>query len=587
MAPQRLRDSLEELICKEAIHTHLQPIVDLRHNQPVGYEALTRGNPGHMLQRPDLMFQAANQFERIPDLEALCIRYAIEHFAGRSTEGQLFLNICPQTLLHFSGTLDVITKHLEAVSLSPRHVVLEISERFPIENADTFIQLINELKQVGYGIAIDDLGSGYSGLKLWSQIRPDYVKIDRHFIDRIDQDPVKQAFVTSVVHLCEQLQCEIIAEGIERLGEMKLLRSLGIHIGQGYLLGKPAREPAFIIPDKTAQKSSRYCEGLDAPVIQLCQPAVCTGPDVTLGEAEALFADNPQLMSVPVLQDDFPLGVLHRHQLLEVFANNNGRTLNECRPVHELMQRDPVIVDGSMTLEAVSRLMTDDDTYYLHQHLIITRDGHYAGLVKTKDLLKRITTNQIQKARYANPLTMLPGNVLIDEHVETLIRQHKPFDLLYADLNHFKPFNDHYGYRQGDNVIRWIGQLLQTLSSEENFVGHVGGDDFIVVSQEEDSGRLCEQILTAFSKGIDAFHDSEDWYRGYLSSTDHNGNLLEFPLLSLVIGVVPYSVIKEENPHTLPQMAVQVRKEAKREAEKNGGNHWQVLSINLRHSDLH
>jgi len=574
MAPQPLQDSLDELIRREAIRTYLQPIVDLRHNQPVGYEALTRGNPGNMLQLPELMFQAANQFERIPELEALCIRSALQHFAGQQVTSRLFLNICPQTLFHYASTMKSLSHQLAQLGLTPADVVLEISERFPIDHSDTFVVLISELKALGYGIAIDDLGSGYSGLKQWSQIHPDFVKIDRHFIDRIDQDTVKQAFVTSVVHLSEQLNCEIIAEGIEKPGEMKLLRALGIHIGQGYLLGKPGPDAAFITSENHPATLRQHYQGMDQPIGALCQTLPTIGKNVLLKTADDMFRKNPLLMSLPVLRNNRPIGLLHKRKVVETFAQPYGRALYEKKSVEQLMQRTPLIVDCSMSLEAVSQLVTDDEDHYLRQHIIVTDQGTYMGLVNTKELLKRITSSQIQKARYANPLTMLPGNVLIDEHTDALLRQKKPFYLLYADLNHFKPFNDHYGYRQGDNVIRWLGQLLQSEAGDGIFVGHVGGDDFILISQQPDITRLCESILHSFIADIARFHTAEDWNNGCIQGTDRSGRAMKFPLLSLAIGVVPSGLMGDNDPLDLTLMAANAKKLAK----KKSGNHWQILS---------
>ena len=169
---------------------------------------------------------------------------------------------------------------------------------------------------------------------------------------------------------------------------------------------------------------------------------------------------------------------------------------------------------------------------------------------------------------------MLPGNVLIDEHIDGLLVRHKPFCLMYADLNHFKPFNDHYGYRQGDNVIRWLGQLLQSVSTDSVFVGHVGGDDFILVSDESEVGGLCAEVLALFESGIAGFHKEEDWKAGYIRGTDRNGRPSTFPLLSLAIGVVPSELIIDEDAQTLARLAA----DAKKVAKKNGGNHWQVLN---------
>jgi len=145
MAPHLLQRSLDELISKEAIHTVLQPIVDLSRNRALGYEALTRGASGHLLQRPDLMFQAAHQFDRIPDLEILCIRSAIRHFSRQKSDGLLFINICPQSLLNYGEEIGELTERLAHNGLQPTDVVLEISERFPIENTGQFLTLIGHM----------------------------------------------------------------------------------------------------------------------------------------------------------------------------------------------------------------------------------------------------------------------------------------------------------------------------------------------------------------------------------------------------------------------------------------------------------
>ncbi|WP_430461339.1 GGDEF domain-containing protein [Thalassolituus sp. LLYu03] len=574
MAPQLLKDSLDDLISKEAIHTVLQPIVNLKQHDALGYEALTRGHPGHLLQRPDLMFQAAHQFERIPELELLCIRSAVRHFASLQIPGLLFINICPQTLLTYSDALDEMALQLEKAGLSPADVVLEISERFPIDNGAEFIRVISGLKALGFGIAIDDLGAGYSGLKLWSEIQPDYVKIDRHFIDRIDQDTVKQAFVTSVVHLCQQLDCEIIAEGIEQTGEVNLLRSLGIQIGQGYLLGRPAQHPEVLIPEDDPLPQALSNHTLDLPIGHLCQPVRTIHPDMNLLDADTLFKRSPLLMSIPVLEDERPVGLLHRRRILEMFAMPYGRALFERKTVQHAMQQDPLIVDQSMTLEAVSKIMTDDEDHYLRQHLIVTHQGNYSGLVNTKDLLKRITDNQILKARYANPLTLLPGNVPIDEAIARLLRHNKRFSLLYADLNFFKPFNDHYGYRQGDNVLRWLGKLLQNYADNHTFVGHIGGDDFLLITEDQDIALLCDSILENFRTGVQPFHSEDDWAQGYIPGSDRNGNACQLPLLSLAIGVVPSTMIQHQDQQALSTLATR----AKRLAKQHEGSHWHCLS---------
>ncbi len=169
---------------------------------------------------------------------------------------------------------------------------------------------------------------------------------------------------------------------------------------------------------------------------------------------------------------------------------------------------------------------------------------------------------------------MLPGNVLIDEHTDGLMQSATHFNLLYADLNHFKPFNDHYGYRQGDNVIRWLGHLLQSMANDKTFIGHVGGDDFILVYQGDEVADLCGRILQRFQCGVPEFHSSLDWGQGYISGSDRNGQPANFPLLGLAIGVVPSSLIADDSARDLASLAALAKKGAK----KKGGNAWYCLN---------
>ncbi|WP_419813194.1 GGDEF domain-containing protein [Bacterioplanoides sp.] len=564
MMPQALEESLDDILNREVLYSVLQPIVDLRSHTALGYEALSRGEPGHMLQHPERMFQAAQQFDKVTELEHLCLRSAAHHFSQSQLSGLLFLNVTPQTLDADQSEIDYLTGRLKDLGVNPQQVVMELSERFPITYMEDFIQRIDYLKSLGYRIAIDDLGSGYSGLKLWSEINPDYVKIDRHFIDRIDQDTVKQAFVASVVHLCEQLNCEVIAEGIEQPAELQVIRSFGIYLGQGYLLGRPQIQPEVIIPNGERQEQQkRTGSRLEQPISQLCHEVRYIQPDTSLAAADELFRNDQQLMSLPVIENERPVGLLHRRKLLEMFALPYGRALYEKKNADQLMQQSPLIVDAAMSLEAVSKIITDDEDHYLRQHFLVTHMGRYQGVVNTKDLLKRITDRQIQKARYANPLTLLPGNVLIDEAIEQRLQLHKPFHLCYVDLNFFKPYNDHYGYRQGDSVLRWLGQLLQHNCSPACFIGHIGGDDFVVITETADVKQQCQQILDAFIQQSREYHSEDDWQAGFILGSDRNGQHGQFPLLGLSIGIVPSSLINNGSSQHMANLAAQAKKKAK------------------------
>lgn len=574
MTPNLLQDSLNALLSSEAILTVFQPIVDLNQRTALGFEALTRGEPGHLLQRPDMMFDTAFRCQRLADLEQLCVSSALATFHQQNSNALLFINICPESMIQQPQLLKNTICTLQASGIQPDQLVLEISERFPVENTAELQKALIQYKQEGFAIAIDDLGSGYSGLKLWSDIRPDYVKIDRHFIHQVDQDPVKQAFVGSVVRLCEQLHCKVIAEGIETESELATLRSMGIHLAQGYLLGQPRPALSFSVPNVCrAPADATHRSGLERPVGDLCQPLMCVSPDTHMLELDRLFTEIPGLNSLPVVENDIPVGLIRRHTLLEYFSRPYGRALYEKRPVGDFIQSDALIVDGTLSISKVSKRITDSEQVDLMHPVIITQDGRYQGVVETRTLLRHITDAQIQTARYANPLTLLPGNVLIDEHIEDLIREQKEFQLLYLDLNHFKPYNDLYGYRQGDAVLKALGNILQQEASEQHFIGHIGGDDFVIVAQEADATVLCQRILGNFLSRSDDFHHPDDIARGYLSIADREGKQNFVPLLGLAIGVVPSSLIAGQGGEELAKLAAQAKKLAK----QRPGSHWHCL----------
>ena len=576
MAAKILKKSLDSLLKDEAIFTVLQPIVDLNKQCALGYEALTRSDAENLLQNPDLLFNTAQSCNRLTELETLCLKTAIRYFTSRDSSSLLFVNICPESLIQYSEIIDRILGFLGQYNLSPANLVLEISERFPIENVAHLKQTLTRFKAAGFSIAIDDLGSGYSGLKLWSELNPDYIKIDRHFIDRIDQDIVKQAFVNSVVQLCSQLQCEVIAEGIETDAELATLRSMGVYLGQGYLLGKPQREPEFHLPEQNTEQSDLLAtNALDRPIGDLCQPVTSVSPDTKMLEADAIFSEVPDLASIPVIDKGRPIGLVHRNTLLENFARPYGRALFERRPVRAFIASEALIVNSQESISKVSKQITDATSLNMMQPVIVTHNGKYEGVVETRTLLRHITDAQIQTARYANPLTMLPGNVLIDEHIDQLSNTGHEFQLLYLDLNNFKPYNDLYGYRQGDAVLRALGSILVKEAGQKHFVGHIGGDDFVVVAQGKDATTLCQRIIGHFLAKTDDFHHPDDVQRGYLSVSDREGRSNQVPLLGLAIGVVPSSLIDRGDTHELAVLTAKAKKLAKAQP----GSSWYCLTI--------
>jgi len=140
-----------------------------------------------------------------------------------------------------------------------------------------------------------------------------------------------------------------------------------------------------------------------------------------------------------------------------------------------------------------------------------------------------------------NPLTKLPGNISIGRQIQARIEAGDVFALAYADLDHFKPFNDHYGFTRGDEVIRITGRLILNLvkskQPQNGFVGHIGGDDFVFITSVDIVEEAAAEIIAAFDKITPTLYDKEDRNRGYIETLDRQGNTRKFPITALSIGI--------------------------------------------------
>jgi diguanylate cyclase (GGDEF)-like protein len=174
---------------------------------------------------------------------------------------------------------------------------------------------------------------------------------------------------------------------------------------------------------------------------------------------------------------------------------------------------------------------------------------------------------QIAAARYANPLTQLPGNVPINEHVDQLLQGGIGFVACYFDLDNFKPYNDVYGFRRGDEIIKLVSKLLLEIARPElDFVGHIGGDDFLVLFQSKDWEDSCRNMLKKFSIASSAYYDVEDIELGGIQAEDRQGNSIFHALTSLSIGAVWVDPNVFVSHHEVAMAAAMAKKEAKKTA---------------------
>jgi diguanylate cyclase (GGDEF)-like protein len=175
--------------------------------------------------------------------------------------------------------------------------------------------------------------------------------------------------------------------------------------------------------------------------------------------------------------------------------------------------------------------------------------------------------------RALNPLSGLPGNPTITEEIEARLARGEDFALLYVDIDRFKEFNDHYGFTRGDCVISMLAELLTHVAgADERFVGHIGGDDFVVLARADEAEGLAEQITRKFDDAIRALYDPDDRARGWIEAHDRRGKLRQIPFATVSIGIVNIPPGRFKGATAAARAAAEVKEVAKRQP----GSAWAV-----------
>ena len=566
---------LLDILARRRLTALFQPVIRTQTGEIIGYEGLIRGPSDSPLHAPMKLFGAAREHGLTLEVEYLCRRIVLERFAELALPGKLFLNVSPECLLPRRGAGDGETLGcIRELGLRPDRVIIELTENQPTYDYELMREAVLHYRARGFEIAIDDLGEGFSSLRLWSELRPDYVKIDMHFIQGINHDPVKLQFVRSIQEIAEKSHTLVIAEGIEKSAELMVLRDLGVAFAQGYHLGHPQASPARTLPAEVigtlartgvAVYPQRGAGKTAVNILKLlhCVPAVPSA--TTNNDVYLRFEADPRLMIIPVVDDGVPLGLISRFAMIDHFARPYERELYGRKSCRQFMDPRPLIADKDTTLQDLSYRMAASDAHHLFNGFIITDGGRYLGMGTGHDLMREITQLQIHAARYANPLTGLPGNVPINEHIDRLLQSGTRFWVCYCDLDYFKPFNDVYGYRRGDDVIGLLGSILARHSDpDRDFVGHIGGDDFVVLFQSEDWEVRCRAMLAEFATSGPGFYSADDRERGGYLGEDRQGRKVFHPLMSLSVGAIRVAPHQFHSHHQIATSAAEAKKQAKK-----------------------
>jgi len=242
------RRELRRILQSRDILIRYQPIVRLGDGSVYGYEALSCGPEGDLFQNPEMLFSFAEKTDQILDLERLCRLESVRGAARLPKGHKLFLNCSAHGIGDVEGLSAALLRHAEGSGLQPGDVVLEITERVAVTAWNDFRRRIDALREMGFGVAIDDMGAGYSSLHSVAEVDPDFLKFDIALVRDIHLSPIKKGLLESLCLLAERIEAQVIAEGVEKEEEFDTLREMKVPFGQGYLFSPPT-SLAFHVPD--------------------------------------------------------------------------------------------------------------------------------------------------------------------------------------------------------------------------------------------------------------------------------------------------------------------------------------------------
>ena len=544
MLPNRWEKALKEL------DFAFQPIVGITTGKTVAVEALLRNTKEAGFISIFQCFDEAFADGVLYQFDLRLRQKALEKFGTLQIDNiQLFYNLDNRLLYMPDYKTGNTQKILDKLNLSKKTLCFEMSEKGTLKDPNSITNMVNMYKQEGFDIAIDDFGTGISGLKLLYYSEPNFIKIDRFFIQNIERDSKKRHFCSSIIKMAHTMGIRVIAEGVETTMEYYTCKDIGADFIQGYLIQKPKLETSKIkiaykeiVELYKEDKRKNEQNKIDKDKIEFIEPL---REDSTLHTLFSYFQNHQSNTFVPII-DKFNhlIGVVEEKDIKKISYSQYGLALAQNTSFSSKLgsfMKKFVAAELSWGIDKILELYNIHESQ-VNNGIFITQNGKYFGFIGVHNLLLLSYKRNIEIAKDQNPLTKLPGNRKIEQYIGDTLSdiQNNTYHFVYFDFNDFKPFNDTYGFRQGDRAILMFADILQKLS-KDIFIGHIGGDDFFVGFTNEtyeNVYKIVHEIQIDFSLFSRSLYNKDDLANGSIMAKDRFGILRKFDLLSVSAGII-------------------------------------------------
>jgi diguanylate cyclase (GGDEF)-like protein len=520
-----------------ALSVAFQAIADIHTGQCAGYEVLARPfGPQNVVA----LFAGEENLDQLAELEIEVRRQAglKAQYLPEMPNRLLFTNLDPRLVLHSEA---VIQAAIEFLSPQAMQLVTEIaSMNMDPAAAQSWVEGLRQRRGL---VALDRYGETPRAASFLIHCDVDFLKLPRNYIDGIDRQARKRVVMSQLVSTAHTLGMQVIAVGIETADELKICRELGCDMVQGHFVQPPLEDPSLagvmfehIAAQARDERRHRLVD--NKWILEQLDETPPLPVDTPMKDVFALVAQDLARTLLPVVDHNgHPLGVVREQTLRNHVYSAYGKELIANRSLgfslRSFLERSPVAA-LSTPLDRLLGIYSSDEHA---DGIIITENNRYRGFLSARSIIRAMHEKTLARARDENPLTKLPGNALINEYVAELLRSGNPAIIVYLDFDHFKPFNDAYGFRQGDRAILLFAELLQRIAPPNHcFTGHIGGDDFFVGLTQtpfSEAESMIAGVIEKFRSDAESFYDAETRQRGFMIATDRDGEERRFPLLTV------------------------------------------------------
>lgn len=309
------------------------------------------------------------------------------------------------------------------------------------------------------------------------------------------------------------------------------------------------------------------------PIIgHLAKPGCIFSPDEKVETVYETLHLNPTITEFTVVEKNLAVGFMTRTTLNELLGGRYGFALNSRKTIRQVINTSFLKVNYNVPVDQVSRLAMQRTFEELYNPIVVEQDGKYIGIVTVKDLLDISTKIEVDVAAHSNPLTGLPGNLLIEKEIVNRVCGSLPYCIIYYDIDNFKAYNDAYGFQNGDMMLTLLAGILKSCAVRDEFIGHIGGDDFIVICDYHEGEIYCKSVIDEFALQVTSLYRDEDVKNGYIVSKNRNGVTESFPIASLSVAGISNRKTVYQTIDDFSKDIAQLKKKCKQQL----GNYFEI-----------